>query len=224
MMHIAGMSIDIDHAASLLGSYPQGTLRQYDGRAISQPDHWRSFSQEDIDAVRVIERRALNGDEVAARILEADLDWQSTPDREIDIASVEPHSHAYDQLSRFFVSLTDLHRVGQAIASKLMYLKWPAATPIQDSFLMDVYGDEARAVRNELAEAQGLPAVAEERGWQHLFLEAVRRDVVRNRESGAFESLRQSLTAAQELPADIIERLSDVRLLDMVAWADTSAS
>lgn len=220
-MRIADRTVSPDRAVTLLADYPRKTLKKYDGRANEELDDWRSFTTADIEATKVIEQRALHP-KVAKRILAADLDWDELPPRTTDIADVTPSSPAYDQLSRLYVQLTDIHGVGPAIASKLMYLRWPSAMPIQDSFLSDVYHRRATQVADDLRRQADLPPIAVEQGWRRLYMEAVREDVVANRESGAFAAMREAIHTADG-PSRLLLDLSDLRLLDVVMWADEKA-
>lgn len=218
-IRIAGQEVSLDEALRILGGYPAKTLREYDGRALDAPEAWRKFTEEDVTAVRVIERRAVH-DPVAQAILAADLPWEEVPDREVDLADQDETSQDYEQLAQFFRVLDRLPGVGSAVATKFMYLKWPAATIIQDSLLMDMYADPAHAKYLKLREQGRLPAVAEEAGWTHLYALAVRDDLLANHESGALDELRSGIGMdVDEERAAVLSRVSDVRLLDILTWS-----
>lgn len=218
-IRIAGREMRLDEAARILGGYRAKTLREYDGRALEAPADWRKFTDDDVAAVRVIERRAVH-DAVAQAILTAELPWEDVPSRDVDLADQDETSEDYEQLSQFYRVLDRLHGVGSAVATKFMYLKWPAATIIQDSLLMGLYADPAHAKYLTLRQKGRLPAVAEEAGWTHLYALAVRDDLLSNRESGALEDLRSRIeTDVDEELGKVLTRLSDVRILDILTWS-----
>ena len=196
-------------------SYPIDTLNRYDGRAL-RPNPADGFSESDILAARVIERRALR-EEVGKRILAADLPWNATPPSSVDIEDLTPGSVAYEQLSDFYSELTSILGVGPAIASKLMYLKWPAATPITDGLIRDLYEESAKQCYRNLLDEGQLPSILRRMGWTRLYTLAIRDDVLANRESGALDSLRGRIRDSGH--AAVLAEVSDTRLLDIVAWS-----
>lgn len=217
-LQLADKNITIADAVARLPDYPFKTLTLYDGHSPGPRRHWRQYTTDDIDAARIIERRAIR-DDVAERILSAELPWDKVPSRSLDIEDVSPDSRAYDQLARFYLALTALHGVGQAIASKMMYLRWPGATPIQDGLLTKLYRTAARNKYQDLRRSGSLPEVAGDVGWTRLYMFAVRDDVISNRRSGQLDALRQKVQ--QDLDserAQLLVDLPDCRLLDAVAW------
>ena len=219
---IAGRALTGSEATAMLGVYAHNhyaTLDRYDGRAQEQPARWRTFTTDDIKAAKVIEVRAIRS-EVADGILACDLPWDDVPERSVDLADVGPTAYAYEQLARFYVALRQVHGVGPAVATKMMYLRWPAATPIEDSLLRDLYEEQAAAKYQALRAGDELPSVVRELRWRRLYSFAVRDDLIANRASGALDLLRSNLETM--LPADDVARtrtLSDCRLLDILAWS-----
>ena len=219
---IAGTTVPIERAVGLVSGYATEhprTLTVYDGRAHGAIREWRKYTPADIEAARVIERRAIT-QKVAETVLVADLPWAEVPKRTIDLEDVGPDSRSYAQLSRFYVALRSIDGVGPAVATKLMYLRWPAATPIQDSLLEALYREAAAAKYAELRATGTLPPVVTDNGWRRLYLLAVRDDLLAARESGALARLREDL--GDVLAADAgakVEALSDCRLIDILAWS-----
>ena len=103
--------------------------------------------------------------------------------------------------------------VSTAKISKTLYLMRPGLFPILDSYLTVFYRTAARAAAIDV----GLKRVSL-RTFRTLYWEAVRRDIVAN--EAALHVLRRVLPAtAAPLAEQATERLSDLRLLDMLAFA-----
>ena len=103
--------------------------------------------------------------------------------------------------------------VATAKISKVLYLMRPGLFPILDSYLIVFYRAAARAAAVELAQKR-----ASLGRFRTLYWEAIRRDIVGNEAS--LQVLRQVLAATGEpLAEQAAQRLSDLRLLDMLAWA-----
>ncbi|HVM15339.1 MAG TPA: DUF6308 family protein [Egibacteraceae bacterium] len=108
-------------------------------------------------------------------------------------------------------------RVGVAKISKVLHLMRPGLFPILDSRLTSAYDEAAKEAARELALVR-----RELSGFKRLQWEAVRRDLIAN--ETALTALREALPATGvPLASDIAERVSDVRLLDMIAWAAAGA-
>jgi hypothetical protein len=104
---------------------------------------------------------------------------------------------------------------GIAVAkiSKVLYLMRPAFFPILDSRLMSFYGSAAKDAARDVASRRPEFAACKRMTW-----EAVRCDLVSN--EAALRELRRALRGANlALACEASARLSDVRLLDMLAWA-----
>ena len=103
--------------------------------------------------------------------------------------------------------------VSTAKISKVLYLMRPGLFPILDSYLIRFYRTAARAAAIDLGQQR-----ASLGRFRTLYWEAVRRDILDN-EAG-LQVLRQVLAATgAPLPEQAARRLSDLRLLDMLAWA-----
>lgn len=101
--------------------------------------------------------------------------------------------------------------VSTAKISKVLYLMRPGLFPILDSYLIMFYRAAARAAVLELGQER-----ASLGRFRTLYWEAIRRDIL-GREAG-LHVLRQMLTATgAPLAEQSAQRLSDLRLLDMLA-------
>jgi hypothetical protein len=89
----------------------------------------------------------------------------------------------------------------------------PGLFPILDSYLIRFYRTAARAAATDVGQKR-----ASLGRFSTLYWEAVRRDILNNEAS--LQVLRQALAATgAPLPEQAARRLSDLRLLDMLAWA-----
>jgi hypothetical protein len=103
--------------------------------------------------------------------------------------------------------------VSTAKISKVLYLMRPGLFPILDSYLIMFYRAAARSAALELGQKR-----ASLGRFRTLYWEAVRRDILDNEAS--LQALRQVLAATgAPLAEQVAQRLSDLRLLDMLAWA-----
>ena len=103
--------------------------------------------------------------------------------------------------------------VSTAKISKVLYLMRPGLFPILDSYLIRFYRTAARAAAIDLGQKR-----ASLGRFRTLYWEAVRRDILDNEAS--LQVLRQALAATgAPLPEQAARSLSDLRLLDMLAWA-----
>ena len=103
--------------------------------------------------------------------------------------------------------------VSTAKISKTLYLMRPGLFPILDSYLTVFYRTAARAAAIDVGQQR--PSFAP---LKTLYWEAVRRDIVAN--EAALRALRQVLPATgAPLAEQATERLSDLRFLDMLAFA-----
>lgn len=103
--------------------------------------------------------------------------------------------------------------VGVAKISKVLYLMRPALFPILDSRLTSLYDATARAAAREVATHR-----PEFKSYKRLDWEAVRRDLLSNdRPLGELRTALKNVEVA--LAPEASAKLSDLRLLDMLAWA-----
>lgn len=103
--------------------------------------------------------------------------------------------------------------VSTAKISKVLYLMRPGLFPILDSYLIKFYRTAARAAAIDVESKRASLGT-----FRTLYWEAIRRDILGN-ETG-LQVLRQVLAATgAPLAEQAARRLSDLRLLDMLAWA-----
>jgi hypothetical protein len=103
--------------------------------------------------------------------------------------------------------------VNHAKISKCLYLMRPGLFPILDSRLMALHRRPALAAARDLAVRCDRPRV------RRAHWAAVRLDVLRS--ADALERLREWMRDGGGTVADAADRLSDVRLLDILAWSSS---
>jgi Family of unknown function (DUF6308) len=107
--------------------------------------------------------------------------------------------------------------VSTAKISKVIYLMRPGLFPILDSYLTRFYRSAARAAAADVGRQR--PSLAP---FSTLYWEAIRRDTAASQ--AALLALREVLPATgAPLAEQAAERLSDLRLLDMLAFAADTA-
>jgi len=142
--------------------------------------------------------------------------WASIPvDAQLKDADPLASDGLYDRAAVLWEHFWAARPAGVSTAkiSKTLYLMRPGLFPILDSYLTAFYRTAARAAAIDV----GLKRVSL-RAFRTLYWEAVRRDIVAN--EAALHVLRRVLPAtAAPLAEQAAERLSDLRLLDMLAFA-----
>lgn len=118
---------------------------------------------------------------------------------------------AMDALWAHFYA-TERRGIGVAKVSKVLHLMRPHLYPILDSRLGSLYKKPAREAAAKLRSKSDKFSKTRSHHW-----EAIRADLIRN--SDGLEGLRQALRQSEE-PSfrEAAERLSDLRLLDIVSW------
>jgi hypothetical protein len=106
--------------------------------------------------------------------------------------------------------------VATAKISKVLYLMRPGLIPILDTRLTSFYGPAARAAARDVASRRPEFTAVKRMTW-----EAVRRDLVSNQV--ALGELRGALGHLDcALASTVSATLSDLRFLDILAWAAAS--
>jgi hypothetical protein len=121
----------------------------------------------------------------------------------------------YDAASALWDHFWTGRPAGVAVAkiSKVLYLMRPALFPILDRRLRSFYGPAAKAAARDVASRRPEFAACKRMTW-----EAVRRDLLSN--EVALRELRGALRDTDcVLACEASAKLSDLRFLDMLAWA-----
>lgn len=142
--------------------------------------------------------------------------WAAIPlDAQLTDADPLVVNGLYDRAAALWEHFWDARpaNVSTAKISKTLYLMRPGLFPILDSYLIRFYRTAARAAAIDV----GLKRASLSR-FRTLYWEAVRRDIADN--EAALQALRLVLPATgAPLAEQATERLSDLRLLDMLAFA-----
>ena len=191
-----------------------GTVTHYDFRAAT-------FGQVNLDLIRAT-RSPWMGSRISAKEATWLIDrgttapWAAIPfDAQLKEADPLAVDGLYDRAAVLWEHFWDARpaNVRTAKISKVLYLMRPGLFPILDSYLVRFYRAAARAAAIDAAQKR-----ASLGRFRTLYWEAIRRDILDN-EAG-LQALRQVLPATGAPLAEQAARgLSDLRLLDMLAWA-----
>ena len=191
-----------------------GTVTHYDFRA-------GTFDQVNPDLIRAT-RSPWMGSRISAKEAAWLIDrgttapWAAIPlDAQLKDADPLAMDGLYDRAAALWEHFWDARpaNVSTAKISKVLYLMRPGLFPILDSYLTMFYRTPARAAAINVAQKR--PSLAR---FRTLYWEAVRRDIVAS--EVALQALRRVLPATgAPLAEQATERLSDLRFLDMLAFA-----
>ena len=191
-----------------------GTVTHYDFRAAT-------FSGINLDLIRAT-RSPWMGSRISAKDAAWLIDrgttapWAAIPlDARLKQADPLTVEGLYDRAAALWEHFWDARpaNVGTAKISKVLYLMRPGLFPILDSYLIRFYRTAARAAAVDVAQKRASLA-----RFRTLYWEAIRRDILAN-EAG-LQAVREVLAATEAPLAEQAARgLSDLRLLDMLAWA-----
>jgi uncharacterized protein DUF6308 len=191
-----------------------GTVTHYDFRAAT-------FDQINLDLIR-----ATRSPWMGSRISAKEADWivdrgTSAPwaaialDAQLKEADPLAEGGLYDRAAALWEHFWDARpaNVSTAKISKVLYLMRPGLFPILDSYFTRFYRTAARAAAADVGQKR-----VSQGQFKTLYWEAVRRDVLASQ--AGLRVLREVLaTAEAPLAQEAARRLSDVRLLDMLAFA-----
>ena len=191
-----------------------GTVTHYDFRAAT-------FGQVNLDLIRAT-RSPWMGSRISAKQAAWLIDrgttapWAAIPlDARLKEADPLAVDGLYDRAAVLWEHFWDARpaNVRTAKISKVLYLMRPGLFPILDSYLVRFYRAAARAAAIDAAQKR-----ASLGRFRTLYWEAIRRDILDN-EAG-LQALRQVLPeTGAPLAGQAARGLSDLRLLDMLAWA-----
>ncbi|MDP7706953.1 DUF6308 family protein [Mycobacterium sp. TY815] len=203
---IAGRERSIEECVAQLRQYPGRTIVDYDLPGPGDPE---VLTRAEVARTWVI----------YSRISEEQLVWfveRATsapwPPADADLLRAEPNirNGLYDQLESFYRHFEQdaPTNVARSKISKVLHIKRPAAIPILDSKVTDVY--------RQLAEqaADRYPRLKYQRA---AYWPAIRDDLITNTESEALTRLRAVLGDEGTLGANL-HHITDLRLLDMLTW------
>lgn len=203
---IAGRERSISDCVNELRQYPGRTITGYD---LPGPGHPTTLTRAEVARTRT----------VYSRISEQQLTWfveRATsapwPPADADLRRAEPNIRGglYDQLEAFYRHFEEdaPSRVGRSKISKVLHVKRPAAFPILDSKVADVYLQNA---------AQAVERYPRLKYQKAAYWVAIRDDLIANTESDALPELRVALGDQGTLGAHL-DHITDLRLLDMLTW------
>ncbi|MDP9433389.1 MAG: DUF6308 family protein [Actinomycetota bacterium] len=161
---------------------------------------------------------------IASRISEVELQWfleraETAPwdgvDPALRLADLDPAGapEQYEAAVKLYDHFREPRRPGVSMAkiSKVLHVKRPQLVPILDSRLAARYRQEALTQGQKYPNLQS-PARA--RFWL-----AVREDLVRPGAREVLQQAREALRGSDVPEARLLAEVSDVRLLDILAWA-----
>jgi hypothetical protein len=207
----------VRHPAHAIADYLErhgGTVTHYDFLA-------GTFHQIDPDLVRAT-RSPWMGSRISAQEAAWLIDrgttapWAAIPlDAQLKDADPLAIDGLYDRALVLWEHFWDARpaHVSTAKISKTLYLMRPGLFPILDSYLTRFYRTAARAAATDVGLKRASLGTFRTPYW-----EAVRRDIAANQV--AIQALRRVLPATgAPLAQEAAERLTDLRLLDMLAFA-----
>jgi Family of unknown function (DUF6308) len=191
--------------------YPRA-IRDYDFGPAGKPD---TLTLGEILRMRVIDSDISDGEaeELADRAAERRCPWDDIP-AGADLARADPDlpRGLFDKAARFYWHFTSdrISRPRIAKVHKALHLKRPGLYPILDDRLRKLYGDRAALWVGRLAR---LHVTIDDSA---PFWAAIRQDLVGN--EAELGDYRCQLAADPDESLRQLARLSDLRLLDIVAW------
>lgn len=203
---IAGRVRSISECVDELRQYPGRTIIRYD---LPGPGHPTPLTRDEVARTR----------SVYSRISDHQLRWfvertasAPWPPADADLRRAEPNIRRglYDQLEAFYRHFEEdaPSRVGRSKISKVLHIKRPAAFPILDSKVADVY------LQNAMQAVERYPRLKYEKV---AYWVAIRDDLIANTESEALPELRAALGDKGTLGAHL-DHITDLRLLDILTW------
>lgn len=181
------------------------TLAKYD---FSTQADLCSIALPDVAVTRVIASRisGAQAQQIVKRAAESRHLLQAIPvEARLQDADPARNDGLYDAMTALHESLQG-PGIKDSKVSKILHLKRPSLYPILDSALSKFYRQAARAAATRYPE----------RGFRIMAWAAIRDDLLANQQS--LQELRPALAARDVLRAHRVHELSDLRLLDILAW------
>lgn len=195
-----------------------GTVRRYDLGGEGDP---YLLAASEVSRTRIIRSRISNKhrDWFVSRAAQGRHLWRAVPPTAC-LAEADPQMHGqlYDDADALFAHflVPREHGVGVGKVSKVLHLKRPHLYPILDSQLAARY--------RELAAAAAQRYGAQRHGLSRMFWAAIRDDLVNSTNVAAPARVRRNLASHSDELVRQAADLSDVRLLDILAWLPAEPS
>jgi hypothetical protein len=201
VLQVAERRFSLEEAFQVLAGFARserGTILYYDlgGSARVEPSDGVSLA--DVGRMTLMNPWMWGSQAAALLNLGSSLPWGSVP-RAARLEDADPSVRGglWDRALRLYRRIDDLDGFGAAKTSKLLHIKRPHFYPVLDRYVMGEY---------QRAWQLGEPAPV----W-----EAIRDDLIQNKQP--LEEVRGRLAQFDDL--EVVTRLSDVRLLDIIAWS-----
>ena len=212
VVKVAGHGVAVEEAVKALGTYPPFTVEFYDGWCAPVMD---GFTPTDMGRLIVIEALTQAQVKSLAHACE-DAPWSLVPaDARLVDASPDPSGgrHLYADATTLFEHFTAQDGIGPAIASKFLHLKRPAFYPLLDSYIRNLYEEQAvDCYRRSTYWQSNRPS------WKSLYWAAIREDLVDLDNVKALTAVRAQLGQVEGEHHRRLSAVSEVRLLDMLGW------
>jgi len=181
------------------------TLKEYDFEPSGDP---YTLTLDDVRSTRIIASRIseVEAAEIVRLATQAGRLWAAVP-AEAELRDADPAKHGglYDAMESLYASL-QFRGVQHAKVSKVLHRKRRGAFPVLDATLMAVYRNAAAK------QAARYP----DRGYRRMYWAAIREDVIAN--EGGLEQLQSDIGRISDVDLPM-HKLSNVRLLDIIAWS-----
>ncbi|MEV8026829.1 DUF6308 family protein [Cellulosimicrobium funkei] len=208
-MTVAGKTIS--DPFSELSEYARrydGTVSKYDLRGSGDPD---VLTPEEVARTRIIASRISNTESAWFVERGGSAPWGGVP-ADARLADADPADNdglyaAATALYEHF-RLAAPRRVAVAKIHKVLHLKRPGLIPILDSHLLTSYATGAALAARRHTKI----------GARRLYWAAIREDLIDERNASALVDVRAKLAADGDIKVQGMSRLTDLRLLDAVAW------
>lgn len=221
---IAGRRVPVGASVHyLLHEYPALTLRHYDFGGESPRD---SITMADLGRATLF--GAFRGWKTAAALLRAAEAATWPAEKETWRLDAAPDADPENWLARpevraardLFASLASGAEGGwrEAAASKVLHLKWPSFFPVIDGELRRLYGHRALEAERRIPGSRRRTQASTTAYWI-----VVRQDLLKSENRQADMATRAALaSAADSEKAALLVQLSNLRLLDVLAWGIAS--